>query len=88
MITCKPDVKVVPRDKNNDEYIILGCDGIWERYVDDSQGMINILNQQISKYPKDSRKIMEDLLDNLLAKETSQGIGCDNMTGILVKFTK
>ena len=29
MITCKPDIKSVPRDKKNDNYIILGCDGIW-----------------------------------------------------------
>jgi len=58
MITCKPDVKVVPRDKNNDEYIILGCDGIWERFVDNSQGMIDLLNEQIGKYPKDNKKIM------------------------------
>lgn len=27
---------------------------------------------------------MEDLLDLLLAKDTREGIGCDNMTAILV----
>lgn len=29
MITCKPDVKRVERKKGEDEFIILGCDGIW-----------------------------------------------------------
>jgi serine/threonine protein phosphatase PrpC len=29
---------------------------------------------------------MEDLLDELLAKDTMSGIGCDNMTAILVKI--
>jgi serine/threonine protein phosphatase PrpC len=29
---------------------------------------------------------MENLLNDLLAKETSMGIGCDNMTAILVRF--
>ena len=43
MITSKPDVKVVERH-NSDEYIIVGCDGIWERYVENSQGLINIVN--------------------------------------------
>lgn len=43
MITCKPDVKVVDRDSSNDEFIIIGCDGIWQRYVDNSQGLINII---------------------------------------------
>jgi serine/threonine protein phosphatase PrpC len=28
MITCKPDIKEVSRS-NEDEFIIIGCDGIW-----------------------------------------------------------
>lgn len=28
MITCKPDIKEVTRSPD-DEFIILGCDGIW-----------------------------------------------------------
>ena len=32
MITCKPDIREVKRQAG-DEFIILGCDGIWERYV-------------------------------------------------------
>ena len=32
MITCKPDIIEVPRQPN-DEFIIMGCDGIWERFV-------------------------------------------------------
>ena len=43
MITCKPDIKVVERN-SSDEFIIVGCDGIWERYVEESQGLINIVN--------------------------------------------
>ena len=46
MITCKPDIRVVPR-ANNDEFIIMGCDGIWERYVDNSQGLIDMLKPQL-----------------------------------------
>lgn len=29
MITCKPDVKKVERKKGVDEFILIGCDGIW-----------------------------------------------------------
>lgn len=29
MITAHPDVKQVDRDLANDEFIIIGCDGIW-----------------------------------------------------------
>jgi hypothetical protein len=28
--------------------------------------------------------IMTDLLDDLVAKDTTNGIGCDNMTAILI----
>lgn len=42
MITCKPDVKTVER-KKEDEFILMGCDGIWERYVDNNQGIIDIV---------------------------------------------
>lgn len=61
----------------------MGCDGIWERYVDNSQGLIDILKSQL-KIKKDLRKIMEDLLNMLLAKDTREGIGCDNMSSILI----
>lgn len=29
LIICKPDVREIARDSKNDEFIIMGCDGIW-----------------------------------------------------------
>lgn len=84
MITCKPDIKVFERHLE-DEFIIIGCDGIWQRFVDNSQGLINIIKAHIGN-AKPNRKIMEELLDELVAKDTMSGIGCDNMTAILVKI--
>ena len=57
MITCKPDVRLFERHPE-DEFIIIGCDGIWERYVDNSQGLINIIKTHIGN-AKSNRKIME-----------------------------
>jgi len=64
-----------------DELIVIGCDGIWEC----------LTNQQIAEFLKDklqegksNSKAVEDLLDNILAPDTSTGIGCDNMTCILI----
>jgi serine/threonine protein phosphatase PrpC len=37
------------------------------------------------KHQKNSTKVMEDLLDNLLAKSTLEELGCDNMTAVLIK---
>ena len=86
MITCKPDVKKVERS-SEDEFILAGCDGIWERYVDNNQGIIDKVRDQ---YKKESNrvKIVEDLMDDLIATDTQQGIGCDNMTSILISFDK
>lgn len=29
---------------------------------------------------------MEDILNELLAKDTMSGLGCDNMTSIIIRF--
>lgn len=84
MITCKPDVKSFDRTKN-DDYILLGCDGIWEKYVNNNQGIIDIVNEDFKK-GKSHQKIVEDLLERLIATDTTSGIGCDNMTAILIVF--
>lgn len=84
MITCKPDIKTVER-QSSDEFIILGCDGIWQRYVENSQGLIDIIKRNIQN-AKNHKTIMEELLDQLVAKDTMSGLGCDNMTAILVKI--
>ncbi len=73
------------RLKSEDEFIIVGCDGIWERYVENSQGMVDLLREKIAK-KKDSRVVMQELLDELIARDTMSGLGCDNMTSILIRF--
>ena len=29
IVTCKPDIKVIERNKAEDKFILMGCDGIW-----------------------------------------------------------
>lgn len=61
----------------------MGCDGIWERYVNDSQPMVTrVANER--KTGNDAQTILKNLLDNLLAKETAEETGCDNMSAILI----
>ena len=83
MITCKPDVKQFDRNPE-DEFILMGCDGIWERYVENSAGLIEIVRKDVKT--KDKKRLIEDMLELLLAKNTGDGIGCDNMSTILIKF--
>jgi len=47
--------------------------------------MVDFVRKKLQE--KVSQKlILEDLLDNILAADTSSGFGCDNMTSILVCF--
>lgn len=43
MIISKPDVTETVRVPGGDEFIIIGCDGIWERYINDSQNLVTRL---------------------------------------------
>ena len=49
--------------------------------------MVESLRPEVNK-GKDKVVILEDLLNRLLAKDTKEGIGCDNMTSLLIKFKK
>ena len=62
--------------------MILGCDGIWETLTNEE--IIKFVRKRINK--QDMRKTVEELLDKLLAPDTSTGLGCDNMTCIIVNL--
>lgn len=47
---------------------------------------MEILKKYIVEHVDDNKKILERLLDELLAKDTVEGLGCDNMTSILIRF--
>ena len=83
-IICKPDITQVSRSPD-DEFIIMGCDGIWERYVNDSQPMATRISNE-RKIGNDGQTILKNLLDSLVAKQTSEETGCDNMTSLLIEF--
>jgi serine/threonine protein phosphatase PrpC len=85
LISCKPDVSEINRQPGDDEFIILGCDGIWEKYVNDSQPMVTKI-ENLKKTGHDCVSILKTLLDELVARETSEEVGCDNMTCVLIEF--
>ena len=47
--------------------------------------MIEWVNAQRKVEPR-LGKVAENLLDFLIAKETNEEVGCDNMTAIIVEF--
>lgn len=68
LIISHPDVKEYLRSPE-DEFIVMGCDGIFERFVNDNQPLVSRIIEERKK-GADGIKIMKDLLDFLLAKDT------------------
>ena len=61
MIICKPDIREFMRQKE-DQFILMGCDGIWERYVKNSQGLLDVVKSQLAIL-RDPKTVVENLLD-------------------------
>eukprot|EP00929_Paragymnodinium_shiwhaense_P041287 TRINITY_DN21466_c0_g1_i1.p1 TRINITY_DN21466_c0_g1~~TRINITY_DN21466_c0_g1_i1.p1 ORF type:complete len:435 (+),score=106.39 TRINITY_DN21466_c0_g1_i1:140-1444(+) len=84
VICCVPDI-IVERVTPDDEFMVLACDGIWD--VKSNQEVCKFFRQRILR-GQPLEKAVEDLMDECLASDPkkSQGLGCDNMTCIVVVF--
>eukprot|EP00992_Anisonema_acinus_P001161 TRINITY_DN10397_c0_g1_i1.p1 TRINITY_DN10397_c0_g1~~TRINITY_DN10397_c0_g1_i1.p1 ORF type:complete len:295 (+),score=38.11 TRINITY_DN10397_c0_g1_i1:63-947(+) len=80
-ITALPDV-VTHNLTTQDEFLILACDGIWD--VMSNEEVVNFVRQRLSE-TQDLALICENVFDRCLAP-SAPGLGCDNMTMILVLF--
>jgi serine/threonine protein phosphatase PrpC len=84
IITSFPEVSTFPLSEAVD-FLIIGCDGIWESLP--PQDMCHLVIKRIrGNRSVRLSTICEELLDTLVARDVREGIGCDNMTCILVKF--
>ena len=83
MITAWPDVIKVKTETI--DFIIMGCDGIWQ--VKENSQMVDWVSKRISKQMSNTA-ILEELLDELVSKDSGNQYGMDNMSSILVKFDK
>lgn len=82
IVTCYPDVIVHNIDYEQDEFVILACDGIWDCLT--SQKCVECVRRGI--YERWSlTEICEEIMD-LCCAPTSDGtgIGCDNMSIVIV----
>ena len=69
----------------------MACDGIWDcvtnqECIDKVDGIIKETNMQ--QATDGLAKIMELLLDDIIAPNTEDGIGTDNMTAIIIRLDK
>lgn len=83
MITAYPDVKHAMMSRDTD-FMILACDGVWDVMTCDQ--CVAFIYERLPKMQL--REIVEQILDHCLAKDvtSSGGIGCDNMTCVLLRF--
>lgn len=72
-VSSEPEILVYPRNDKVDEFLVLGCDGIWD--VLENNECVKLVHQLYRENPSDMGKICEDILDVCLKKESR-----DNMT--------
>ncbi|ORY65398.1 phosphatase 2C-like domain-containing protein [Pseudomassariella vexata] len=85
IVTAYPDV-VVHELSEDDEFLVLACDGIWD--CQSSQAVVEFVRRGIAA-KQDLEKICENMMDNCLASNSETGgVGCDNMTMMVVGFLR
>jgi protein phosphatase 1G len=96
MITANPDIMVEPLT-NDTSFIVLACDGIWDCMT--NQEICDFISERLQKDPKQKlSKIIEEIMDKILAPDIytgifyliiifiETGVGCDNMTCVIIQF--
>lgn len=85
IITADPDV-TCHEITEDDEFLVVACDGIWDCLT--SQQVVDFVRSQVAQ-GKELTEIGEMMCDHCLAPDTSSGagIGCDNMTTLIVAIT-
>ncbi|KAI0842488.1 PP2C-domain-containing protein [Hypoxylon sp. FL0890] len=85
IVTAYPDV-VSHEISDDDEFLVIACDGIWD--CQSSQAVVEFVRRGIAA-KQDLDKICENMMDNCLASNSETGgVGCDNMTMIIVGFLR
>jgi serine/threonine protein phosphatase PrpC len=92
IVTSVPEVKEFPRPRSLPgqlNFLVMGCDGIWERFEDSSAGLLEFVrcDLELGLGLEGSAK---NLLKGLLSRNIieTRGKGCDNMSVIIIQFLR
>lgn len=83
ILTANPDINTVSLCED-DEFLVIACDGIWDCMS--SQQLVDFVQKQLKNETRLST-VCEKVFDNNIAASVG-GVGCDNMTMILIQFKK
>lgn len=84
-VTASPDVHQIQLGPSF-EFMILACDGIWD--VLSNQQAVDFVRERLLE-GQSAKYVSESVCDHCLAKDTGgTGIGCDNMSIMIVIFKK
>lgn len=86
MITAMPEIR---REKigGDSAFLIIACDGIWDCLT--SQEAVDVIGDLLTNKKRERvSQAIEDVFDKIIATDvaSSGGIGCDNMTCVVVQF--
>lgn len=81
IVTADPEI-ITHKIDSEEEFLVLACDGIWDCLT--SQQVVDIVRRAVAN-GDELGKICEDLMVKCLATDSETGgIGCDNMTVVVV----
>lgn len=84
MISAMPDV-VVRELKEGDKFLVMGCDGVWELMTDNE--VCQVVKEGLeAKLPIE--EVVEEVLDKGIAEDVTSGLGCDNMSCVVIRLDK
>jgi len=83
VVTADPDILEWTLNPETDEFVVLACDGIWD--VRSNQEVVDFVRKRMVEEGMSYGKIAEELMDWCLAPDSMMGgLGCDNMTVVIV----
>ncbi len=85
MITALPEIKKQKLGPDS-SFLIIACDGIWDCLT--SQQAVDEFGDLLNKKRENISTSIEDVFDKIIASDvaSSGGIGCDNMTCVVIQF--
>lgn len=84
-VTCFPSVTVRRRDRDNDDFLVVACDGIWDCLRNEE--VAAFVREEMSQH-SDGSLVCENLCRACVASRVSAPVGTDNMTMLLIRFKR